>query len=325
MKKRILALAFAFVMITAISAASPALAEKTGTVFGGWLILRASPSFSGTILSSYPAGTVVTITGQNGSWYAVRTPNGLTGYMLGSYLRIQESGGGTSGGTNAYITSQNGLNVRLRTGPGTGYSIIASYSPGTPCTVLNWGSNWSRIQVGSRTGYMMTRYISGSQPSPQPQPQPSGEYDVWVTSRNGKGVNLRNGAGKEYASIGFYSVGTQARMISAGPVWSYIRIGSRYGYMMTEFLTNTPFTPDIPTYGEAYVISSNGKNVNLRSGPGTNYNAIASFPVGTPLTIINRGAAWYYIRIGGVYGYMMRQFIVEGDFHMSYATTTDLH
>ena len=42
---------------------SGAMAD-TGTVKGGWLILRSQPSFAGAIKASYPTGTVVTITGQ---------------------------------------------------------------------------------------------------------------------------------------------------------------------------------------------------------------------------------------------------------------------
>ena len=142
----------ALVLICMMIPIGIAAAEKTGTVFGGWLILRSTPSFSGAIKSSYPTGTKVTITGQNGSWYAVKAPDGLTGYMLGNYLRV--SGSSTPSGSTAWVTSANGLNVRLRTGPGTGYSILASYAPGTKCTILSAGNN-----PGSRRLYRM-----GNQP-----------------------------------------------------------------------------------------------------------------------------------------------------------------
>ena len=310
-----------------------AAADQTGTVFGGWLILRSKPSFSGAIKSSYPTGTVVTITGQSGSWYAVKTPDGLTGYMLGSYLKV--SGGSAPVGSTAWVTSTNGLNVRLRTGPGTGYSILATYAPGTKCTVLTSGSNWCRIQIGSYTGYMMSQYLTNTDPGsggfipPSPAPTPGGGYTVWVTSRNGKGVNLRSGPSKSYAAIGFYGVGTAATMISSGAQWSYIQIGNRTGYMMSQFLTGSAPSP-VPTptpVSGTYVISGNGKNVNLRTGPGKGYQVIRSYPVGTPLTIITRGAAWYFIHIGDAYGYMMREYIYEnpsGGIVPPPATQTDL-
>ena len=312
------------ILLTAVLPCAEARAEKTGIVKGGWLILRAAPSFGGKIKSSYPSGTKVTITGQIGSWYAVTAPDGLTGYMLGDYLQVYNGGGSIPVETTAYVTSSNGLNVRLRTGPGKGYSILASYAPGTKCTILSAGTNWCRIQIGSYTGYMMTRYLTNTPsvptPTPQPQPGPSGEYQVYVTSRNGKGVNLRSGPGKTYSSIGFYSVGTPAMMITKGKTWSYIRVGNRYGYMMTQFLTETqPVPPVIP--GRAYVVSANGKNVNLRTQPTTASGIIRSFKVGTPVTIITRGTVWYFVQINGYYGYMMRQFIYDGG---SPATTTDL-
>ena len=316
----------AIILLTTLMPCTGALADQTGVVKGGWLILRSAPSFSGTIKSSYPSGTIVKITGQVGSWYAVTTPDGLTGYMLGDYLQVYGGGGGgsTPSETTAYVTSANGLNVRLRSGPGKGYSILASYAPGTKCTILSAGNNWCRIQIGSYTGYMMTRYLTNTPsvptPTPQPKPGPSGEYPVYVTSQNGKGVNLRSGPAKTYSSIGFYSVGTQAAMITRGNTWSYIRVGNRYGYMMTKFLTETdPGHHILP--GGAYVVSANGKSVNLRIKPSTGSGIIRSFKVGTPLTIITRGTDWYFIQINGYYGYMMRQFIYDGG---SPATSTDL-
>lgn len=327
------ALLAALIILLAAVLPCGALAAKTGTVKGGWLILRASPSFSGKIISSYPSGTVVTITGQVGSWYEVTAPDGMNGYMLGDYLQV--NGGGSSGssvteGVTAYVTSKNGLNVRLRSGPGTGYSILASYAPGTKCTILSAGNNWCRIQIGSFTGYMMTQFLttkSGSTPTAKPD-IPDGSL-VYVTSRNGKGVNLRSGPDKAYSSIGFYSVGTPATMVTKGKTWSYILIGNRYGYMMTQYLTSKMPTPVIPDDDEpdvpsssAHVVSANGRNVNLRAAPTTASAIIKSFKVGTPVSVITRGNDWYFVQINGYYGYMMRQFIYDLTVH--HATTTDL-
>ena len=309
-------------LLTAVLPAGCALAEKTGVVKGGWLILRAAPTFNGKIRSSYPNGTVVKITGQVGSWYAVTAPDGLTGYMYGDYLQVSSGNGTVPAEATAYVTSTNGLNVRLRSGPGKGYSILAAYAPGTKCTILSAGNNWCRIQIGSLTGYMMTQFLTNqSVPSPTAQPVTPEGYQVWVTSRNGKGVNLRSGPGKNYSSIGFYSVGTEAAMITKGNTWSYIRVGNRYGYMMTEFITTKqPDTPVPPTAG-AYVVSANGKNVNLRTAPTTSSKIIKSFKVGTRLTVVTRGKDWCFILINGYYGYMMRQFIYDSD---ASATPTDM-
>jgi uncharacterized protein YraI len=57
------------------------------------------------------------------------------------------------------------------------------------------------------------------------------------------------------------------------------------------------------------VISYNGKNINMRSGPGKNYPVIRTFPPGTSLKILTVGRDWQYISIGEIKGYMMTQFI----------------
>ena len=337
MKIRKTALLMALIMIlAAILPLGAASADTTGTVKGGWLILRASPSFSGSILASYPSGTVVRIVSQVGSWYEVYTPDNMNGYMYGDYLQISSGSGGISGGVyygdsgTAYVTSRNGLNVRLRSGPGKGYSILATFSPGTKATVLSAGNNWSRVQIGKYTGYMMTEFLSGDavqkqDPNPyipvKPQPDTS-SGTVYVTSRNGKGVNLRSGPSKNYPSIGFYSVGTAAEMLTEGSTWSYIGVGNRYGYMMSEFLTTSKqTTPVVPVSG-SYVVSANGRSVNLRTAPTTAASVITAFPVGTRLTVITRGSDWYFVQIGEYFGYMMRQFIYDGG---GTATTTPVY
>lgn len=329
-KQKTAVLLAAVMMILAVLApVGGTAAAQTGTIFGGWLILRAQPSQSAAVLSSYPSGTVVTITGQSGSWYAVTAPDGLRGYMLGDYIKLNGDGIIVPSAGTAYVTSSNGLNVRLRSGPGTNYATLASYAPGTQCTILSVASDWCRIRVGTLTGYMMTRYLTNTAPAVDPgivpaqQSVPADGFIVYITSRNGRGVNLRQGPGKNYASIGFYSVGTQAWCISSGPVWSYIQIGSRTGYMMSQFLTTTQVYTEVstPVSGSPYVVSANGRNVNLRSAPSTGARIIGSFRIGTQLTIITRGQDWYFVQIGGLYGYMMRQFIYDGGVP---ATITDL-
>ena len=282
-------------------------AERTGKVRGGWLILRSYPSYNGKQLASYPTGTVVTITGQSGAWYAVTAPDGLSGYMLGSYLTV--SGDDLVVGGDAWVTSTNGLNVRLRSGNGTRYGVIASYPPGTKCKIVDKLGTFCRIDIGKYTGYMMTKFLTATDPGSGGGGGGTVLYDVYVTSTNGRGVNMRSTPSKGNNVIGFYDVGTKAGMITPGGTWSRISLDGKTGYMMTAFLSKTVPDPFVPS-GGSYVISYNGKNVNLRNGPGYNHTVIGTYAPGTPLTILTPGPQWDFILIGGVYGYMMNQFIV---------------
>ena len=230
--KRSLAILLVAVLLMSLLPAASLAATQYGTVVGGWLRMRSAPNFNASTITSYYTGTQVRILGSSGGWYKVEAPDGRTGYMYGDYLRLSSSGGSTGTG-DAYVTSRNGYGVRLRTGPGTGYRIIRTYAVGTPVRVLERGNYWSRISIGGTVGYMMSQFLDfgGSYPD-------DGTVLCYATiwSGNGYGVRLRTGPSKSYSKIGVYSVGTTVAVLDKGAVWDRVRVGSRVGWMMNEFL-----------------------------------------------------------------------------------------
>lgn len=246
--KRLLAICLAALLVLGclpVMNEAKAATYQTATVKGGWLRLRSAPSFDAQVLGSYFTGTELTVLGTSGAWYRVRSQEGVEGYMYGAYLTVSSlptGQGGAAGGVPAYVTSQNGRGVRLRSGPGTAYSVMGLYNVGTPAKILSYGSEWHYISIGNQVGYMMAMYLTtSSKPvvTPTPKPEYSG-YTAYVTSTNGKSVRLRAGAGTEYDVIANYDVGTKVTVLSYGKEWCYIRVGGNAGYMMTQFLTTTP-------------------------------------------------------------------------------------
>lgn len=238
MMKRLTAMLLTLALLVSLLAIpAQAATYATATVKGGWLRLRAEPSYWAETISAYYTGTNVTILGGSGSWYQVSTPDGKTGYMHSDYLTITGSitGGQLDENTQAYVTSKNGKSVRMRSGPSTSYSTIASYAVGTPVTILISGDDWCKVRINGRTGYMMTEFITttnigGSSGA-------TNSSTAYVTSKNGLSVNLRTGAGKLYSAVASYPVGTQVSVLEWGGTWSKIRVNGVTGYMMTEFLT----------------------------------------------------------------------------------------
>ena len=231
--KRIGIIALAVVMVLALLPAQIAAAAEYGTVKGGWLRLRTAPSYDATIINSYYTGTVVEILGTSGAWYSVKAPDNQAGYMYSDYITLGGSGGSTT--ITKYVTSANGYGVKLRTGPGKGYRVLAVYSVGTKVTVLQTGTIWSRIQIGTTVGYMMSEFLTSSNPGSSPS-TPVGSDMATIWSSNGYGVRLRSGPSTSSSIIGLYSVGTRVSVQSRGTEWDYILVGSRLGYMMNEFL-----------------------------------------------------------------------------------------
>ena len=315
--KRLTALLLVLVLTFTLLAANVAHAATyaTATVKGGWLRLRAEPSQWAETISAYYTGTTVTILGGSGTWYYVATPDGKTGYMHADFLTITGSitGGQLDENTQAYVTSANGKSVRLRTGPSTSYSVIATYPVGTPATILITGDDWCKVRIDGRTGYMMTEFLTVQGGAVNGGTLTSGSV-AYVTSSNGGSVNLRTGPSQMYSVITSFVPGTPATIQIYGADWCKIKIGDYTGYMMTKYLAAAAQGGSSSGSGTvagnvAYITSSNGLSVNVRSGAGKLYSVIASYSVGTKVTVLEWGGTWSKIRVNDLTGYMMTEFL----------------
>ena len=85
MKKRLISAVLLLSVLCALWAGS-ALAATYATVVGGWLRLRTNPSYDAKVITSYRAGSVVTVLSQDGGWCRVLTGDYRLGYMDKRYL-----------------------------------------------------------------------------------------------------------------------------------------------------------------------------------------------------------------------------------------------
>ena len=139
---------------------------------------------------------------------------------------------------------------------------------GTQVKVLIGGADWSKIRVGTRTGYMMSKFLSVTNITPS---TPSSSYTAYVTASNGKPVRMRTGAGTNYSVISTYSVGTQVTVLEYGRTWCRIRVNGYTGYMMTKFLTTTQpavissaaLNKNTVWPGETLTVTTNPANANV--------------------------------------------------------------
>lgn len=306
--KRLISAILTLALLLMMAAAPAARAEDyaTAVVKGGWLRLRDGASTDAKTLSAYYTGTTVTILGGSGEWYRVLTPDGKTGYMNSGFLTITGSitGGQLDENTAAMVKSANGKPVRLRSGPSDKYSIIASYAVGTPLTILTTGDTWCKIRINGRTGYMMTEFIDTWDGG-----YTAGGYTAYVVSGNGKNVVLRSGPSKQHDILASYSVGQKVTVVSYGSTWSQVSINGLGGYMMSEFLSTVKPENVTNSNYTAYVTSQNGKGVRMRMGAGKLFPTIATYSIGTKVTVLEYGSEWCKIKISGKTGYMMTEFL----------------
>ena len=197
----------------------------TGTICGSYVRMRSSASTSSSILGTYNSGTTMTVTGVSGAWYKVNY-NGTDGYVYSNYLSLSgvTSSGGSASGSNGSVK---GSDVRMRSGPGTNYSILGTYQNGTALTVTGTENGWSKVTIGGTSGYIRSDYVSG------------GGADSKTGYIKGNDVRLRSGAGTNYSILGTYNNGTPLTITGTSGNWTAVTINGVKGYVNSTYVTTT--------------------------------------------------------------------------------------
>ena len=127
------------------------------------LNLRSGAGTNYSILLTIPKGSTITVLDNtNSSWYKV-SYNGKTGYCSSQYIDLtdkEEKPDPEEPDSKILGAKVTADSLRVRSGPGTNYSIVTSVSYGTMLTVLDTSNaEWYKIQTGGKTGYVSSEYV----------------------------------------------------------------------------------------------------------------------------------------------------------------------
>ena len=220
------------------------------TASGSNVILRSAASTAAASLGNLPVGTRVQVTREYTSgWRQVKT-GGKTGYVLSNYLTRTKPASapaatpeaGRAVNYYAYAYTASGSRVVLRSSPASTGTALRLLDVGTQLRVTREGLNgWCQVNVNGMVGYIMSSYLTRTNPNKKSAAPVTANYVAYVKSSNGSPVNFRTGPGTGYNIIGQAPSGTQITVVSQKDGWCFIRIGSVYGYMSVAFISrNVP-------------------------------------------------------------------------------------
>jgi uncharacterized protein YgiM (DUF1202 family) len=193
----------------------------------GYINLRQSASYSAAVLATCPNGTRVKFLGSSNGFYKVQVGE-LVGYMAQSLVRLDDA----KTQTYAYVRTNNGGNLNLRSTPNLAGQVLASFASGTQVAVLQKDGSWSKVKVQGATGYMASQYLSAKQGGA------TATGTATLFNPNGTGiVNFRSSPKLSGSNIiTTYKVGTRVTVLDRGVDWSYVQIGEALGYVSSWFL-----------------------------------------------------------------------------------------
>ena len=129
------------------SSTSSASNGKVYRVTSSTLNMRKGAGTGFTKIATLSKGDAVKVTGSNGNWFKVITPDGKSGWVSKSYL---------TAGAYATVTA---TTLNMRKGAGTGYAWVGSLNYGATVTVSSVSGNWAYVSVGGKSGYVSLNYL----------------------------------------------------------------------------------------------------------------------------------------------------------------------
>ncbi len=202
-----------------------------------------------------------------------------------------------------------GDGLHLRAQASTGSAVLTTAAKGTDVAILSdEADGWYSVCLNGVVGYMSADYLSVST---------QGEADLGTGTADTEGASLhmRAGPGSEYEALASIPAGTALELTGIDDGWYRTSYGGVEGYVCSDYVSLSGGGSD------AGIVNTSGANLNLRAGPGSEYEKLAAIPAGTALTLTGGEGGWYKTSYGGVEGYVSGDYILVTDGDTSYDGT----
>ena len=202
-----------------------------------------------------------------------------------------------------------GGRLNLRQQPSLSAKVLGQFPTGTLVEIIEAGSEWHKVEVGGKTGYMMSKFLN------------SGEKQQTATVRtnSGIGLNLRETPDMDGAIITSARNGAQVVVLQKGSEWSRVSVNGTEGFMATQYLHfgNAPVKPSVS--GKVAVVANPKATqvLNLRQTASLDAKVLDYYRNGVKVTILSAGDTWHKVQVeDGKIGYMMAKFLKVTDEEM---------
>ncbi len=190
--------------------------------------------------------------------------------------------------------------VNLRTAPGPGGGILGRAARGEKLEVLGKQGDWYRVSRGGAAcwvaGWLVEPVVAqsgaaGDSAAGIPPSAASNAAGVSYTAEIiENGVNIRNSPGTSHPVLGQTRRGDLYPLLGRSGEW--VKVSP--GWVHSQFVRLAAIAPREQPQGTGWAVV-NGADINIRSGPGTNYQVLSRASQGERYMLADRSADWYKI------------------------------
>lgn len=300
--------------------------------------LRESGSMSAKVLGTAPAGAVLTVFSQNGSWAKVQH-NTLVAYVntnfISSVMQRYPSNELSNGTQTAKVVCDDGQ-VNLRQSPAMSAQVLMQLANGALVTILSDDGSWSEVRYQEKNGYLLSEYLvytdeetentpdknenedvpeqdDSSQKEPPEEDQETEAALTAVVATEYGSLNMRAQAKAGSQILTTIPRGTQIAVFEKGKVWSSVYYAGINGYVMTSYLAfdddEDETIPPVEQEGMTATVITPSGTLNLRSEPRSGSRILMRIPPYAQVTVHQYGAEWCYVSYLDTDGYVMTTFL----------------
>ncbi|MCD8008448.1 MAG: SH3 domain-containing protein, partial [Clostridiales bacterium] len=240
LQKLFVTLAVFICLLLSVGITARADSEGAATVTASALNMRSEASTSSSIVTCVSKGTVVLVTGSSDGWYQVWY-QGQSGYMSADYLSFSTSAESAFGTGTISANS-----VRVRSGPSTSDTILATVNSGETMSVTGVSGEWYRVSYNGSVGYVHSAYMtisygssstSASTSTSTTEEAPLAVAATGTGTINGNYVRMRSGPSTSYSILGTYNSGTTMTVTGTSGDWYQVSYNGTTGYVYSIYLT----------------------------------------------------------------------------------------
>lgn len=193
--------------------------------------------------------------------------------------------------------------LNLRRQPTQTSTWLGQYNNGDWLTISGSSGNWYYVTgPDGKTGYVSKNFVLVEDAS----------YRMVGIVSNQKAsayLNLRAAPSYGATVVDYYYNGVPCVLLSQTGGWYHVRVDGVDGYFREEYITTQTWAA---SEAVGTIVTPNNTGLNLRFGPGMDYDALGQYKGGKYVMILQRGNGWWKVSIDGKVGFMKTDFLEEG-------------
>jgi len=262
--------------------ASSATVSKKGTTTASYLFVRTGAGSNFDRVTGLWRGASVDILEEKDGWYRIDS-----GWISSKYVKLENASSSTTSSTSTTTSATSKVGnatvtaslLFIRKDPSTNYSAVGMLRKGDRIQVLETNGNWIKI----KEGWVYSEYVAMDNGSSLY----SEKKNAIVTANE---LNIRESPSYAAKVVGTLRVNQRVEVLGASGEW----LRTNYGWIHRNFVKLVDSTSANNT-GTVKAMA-----LNVRKGPGTGYDRVATLRLGEKVTILENQGKWLRIKSGWV-------------------------